>query len=164
MATGKAVAVTRSPHGWCQRATVSWTASTVGDWIGFHKLDLPGKIASHDAVPLQLVVEGLARDAERLDRAPDIAVVATKCLADDLGLVALQSFRQRNGGVRIARLRGRAAADLVQSEHEALGEMGQLADIAGPVIFPQMALDGGRRRRHRAVEAVGGALHEIAEQ
>ena len=44
---------------------------------------------------LELVVEGLAGDAERLDRAGYIALLLLQRLADDLGLVTVDPFRQR---------------------------------------------------------------------
>ncbi len=61
---------------------------------------LLGKVAPHDAVALQLVVKGLPRNAQRLDRSPDVSAVAAERLADDLGLVALQALRQRASRIR----------------------------------------------------------------
>ncbi len=56
---------------------------------------LSGEIAAHDAVALQLVVESFARDAQRLDGSPDVAVMMVERLADDGGLVTLHALGQR---------------------------------------------------------------------
>ena len=131
--------------------------ASTADTTGPDYPELSGKITAHDAVALELVVECFARNPQRFDRAPDVAVIATKRLTDDIGLVAFQALGQRHGGVRLYQGRGRRPRPFLQSKHETLGEMRQFAHIARPVMVLQMAMDRGRNGRHRTPEAVSGA-------
>ena len=52
------------------------------------------EVAAPDAVALELVVEGLARHPQRLDRRPDVAAMRGERVADQPGLVAVDPLGQ----------------------------------------------------------------------
>jgi hypothetical protein len=79
-----------------------FTVQKIGQIVGIFKFPLrapnaglsPAKIRAADAMALQLVVEGLARDAERFDGQPDITLMLGKGLADDCRLIAFHFLGQ----------------------------------------------------------------------
>ena len=87
---------------------------------------------------LKLVVERLARNAQGFQRGFDIAMVDGQRVADQLRLEAFHPFRQ---AARTGRLRRRQRRAAMHAQHDALGEVGQLAHVAGPGVFQQMLPD-----------------------
>ena len=107
-----------------------------------------------------LVVEGLAGDAQDLEAGFHIAARAAQGVADEPRFEALDAQRQRIGWGRTDRRRGVDA----DAEHQAFGEMAQFPQVAGPVMTVQIGLCAAAEVGDRTLESAGCRRQQVAEQ
>src|SRR5438270_13968362 len=82
-----------------------------------------------EAMPDQLVIQSLTGDPEGICGSGDVAAGLAQGLLDDRPLDPIEALRQRAG------LPGRGGGGTLQVQGEALGDVLELAHVAGPVVL-----------------------------
>ena len=109
---------------------------------------------------LQLVVERLARQAERLGGANHAALRTPQLGFDEGALERIDMHCE----TCLGRMFGVACFRDFEPEHPTIGEIAQLAHVAGPVACLPCRQLLGRPRRNGASKAQRGELREMREQ
>lgn len=107
---------------------------------------------------LHLFIEGAARQLQFFEHRFHIAFVPRQGGAQALGF---EGFLLGREGLARLRLQG---LWLIEPQHLAFGDIGQLSHVARPVVAEQVAQLRAAQGRGGAAQAFGGAVGEMLEQ